>query len=332
MKRFIHTYSIASVFMLAFLFSCEDDRYEPATITFYPALHGEGVEPEEGFPGTAFTVKLVTSRRLIEESQINIRIEGNGGGYGSSYTTSPPQLEPGIVTLTIPRGEMEASFTFIPRNDDYFEYTDYAYTFSIAETSNSIKSIGQKKFSMKVKDNTLPIVDTDFTDCPGDFSEHIVTGSSTWACSGFGYPDEAQANKCLEANAFNKGGTLSCNTYMILNDPIDGNEYSLLYINAQVYSRFTGNGGIKFVYSANYPGTGNPEGFLDAEEEDPIVWTEFSEINAALPAAGTQAWTSVAQLLKDVPNAPIYIAIQHQGGTTASSSSWRIDNVIIKGN
>lgn len=325
MNRSFQLYCIASLFMLAFLFSCEED-YEPATLTFYPALNGSGVEPDENVAGQPLTVWLRTSRVLPEESKVNILIEGNGSGFGNSYTTFPPQLEPGVITLTIPRGENKASFTFTPKNDGQFIPTDYQYAFIIDQVDNKIKSIGNKQFNMTVTDNTVAFFADDFTACPGaNFNERIVTGVSTWACSGFGYPDEVQTNMCREANAFNKGGAGGSNSYLVITTPIDGTQYDFLYVSAQVYSRFTGAGGIKFVYSTNYSGTGDPEA-------DGVTWTELSAINSKLPAAGSQEWTGVAELLECIGDDPVYIAIQHKGGTSASSSSWRIDDFSIKGN
>ncbi|CAN0475989.1 unnamed protein product, partial [Phaeothamnion confervicola] len=158
-----------------------------------------------------------------------------------------------------------------------------------------------------------------------NFTEHVVSGPSTWGCSGFGFPDEASSNTCREANAFNKGGTVGSNSYLITTNPIDGTQYNNLYVSAQVYSRFTGNGGIKFLYSINYSGTGDPEA-------DGVTWTELTTINELLPAAGTQDWKGVAQFIENIGDEPVYIAIQHAGGTTSSSSSWRIDDFSIKAN
>lgn len=325
MNRYIQTYCIASLLMLTFLFSCDEEENEPATITFYPALAATGTEPDEGVSGSSLTVVLRSSRVLAEDSKVNIRIEGNGAGYGNSYTTYPPQLEPGIVTLTIPQGEVQTSFTFTPKNDGVFIPTDYQYTFSIDAVDNKIRSIGQKKFSMSVTDNTAAFVMEDFSSCPGSFTEHIVSGPSTWSCSGYGNPDEAQGNNCIEANAYGDGGTTGCNTYLILTNPIDGSLYSNLYISAYVYSRYTGNGGISFVYSTNYSGSGDPEA-------SGVTWTELEEMNAGIPAAASQTWTGVSTFLENVGDDPVYIAIHHSGGTTASSSNWRIDDFSIKGN
>ncbi|HET9053089.1 MAG TPA: choice-of-anchor J domain-containing protein [Cyclobacteriaceae bacterium] len=324
MKRFITLFFIPAGFLLmSFLLSCDSEDFEPATITFYPTLAAEADEPAEGTTGQAITVTLQTSRVLIEDSQVNIRIEGNGAGYGNSYTTSPPQLEPGIVTLTIPRGEASATFTFTPKNDDLFVPTDYHYTFTLAASNNAIKSFGQKQFALRVNDSTVPFFEENFPSCPGTkFTERIASGVSTWGCSGFGYPDEAQTNMCREANAYNKGGSGACNTYLV-SQVIDGSAYNEIYFNAFVYSRFAGNGGITFKYSTDYNGTGNP---------DEATWTNLDEINRNLPVAGSQVWKSVGQLITGLPDGPVYIAVHHQGGSTTSSSSWRMDNVTIKGN
>lgn len=328
MNRYIKTYCIASLVTLTFLFSCDEEENEPATITFYPTLAATGAEPDEGTPGSSLTVVLRSSRVIAEDSRVNIRIAGNGAGYGYSYTTYPPQLEPGIITLTIPRGEVETSFTFTPKNDGIFIPTDYQYTFSVDAVDNNIKSIGQKNFSMTVTDNTAAFVSESFNSCPGLFSERVVSGPSTWSCSGYGNPDEAQSNEsngCIEANAYGDGGATGCNTYLVLASPIDGSLYSNLYISAYVYSRYTGNGGISFVYSTNYSGSGDPEA-------TGVTWTPLEEMNAGIPAAASMIWTNVSTLLENVPDGPIYIAIHHSGGTTASSSNWRIDDFTIKGN
>lgn len=325
MKRSIQTYSLVALITFGFLLSCEED-YEPATVSFYPAMNGSTAEPDAGTSGLPQTIVLRTSRVLSEDSKVNIRITGNGAGYGFSYETTPPQLEPGVVTLTFPRGEVEASFTFTAKNDGIFIPTDYNYTFTIDEMNNEIRSVGQKNYNMKVTDNTTAFFFDNFATCPSaNFVERVASGVSTWGCSGFGFPDEASTNRCAEANAFNKGGTTGSNSYFVKALPVDGNLYDNIYISAQVYSRFTGAGGIKFVYSTNYSGTGNPEA-------DGVTWTELTEINAALPAAGTQSWKGVAQFIENIGNEQIYIAIQHVGGTTVSSSSWRIDDFSIKGN
>lgn len=325
MNRYIKYYSFAAFFTLALLFSCEED-YEQVTITFYPTLASEAEEPAQGTAGTPVIVKLRASRVLAVDSKVNVRIQGNGAGYGNSYVTNPPQLEPGIVTLNIPRGEVETSFTFTPKNDNVFIPTNYQYSFIVEASSDDIKSVGQGTYAMAVKDNTKGFITEDFTECPNVvFEQRVVSGPSTWSCSGFGNPDEAIANRCYEANAYGKGSAAGSNAYMVLKEAIDGKAYSTLYISTAVYSRFTGNGGISFKYSTTYSGEGNPEA-------EGVEWKPFDELNSGIPAAGTQKWTNVAAFIKEIPDTTFYIAVHHAGGTTASSSSWRIDDFSIKGN
>lgn len=314
---------MTSFVALAFLLSCTDE-YEQATITFYPTLEAASIEPAAGEQGTPYRVDLITSRILAQESQVNIRIEGNGAGYGNSYLTNPPPLQPGVITLTIPANESTASFTFTPLNDGVVEVNDYTYRFTIAETSNSIRSIGQDVFTFRVTEP--PLFAADFNTCsgsPAGFVERIVPGAmaaATWACTDFGYPNET--TKAAEANAFGKGAGIS-NAYLILQEPLDGADFNELFISMRVYSRFSGAGQIRLKYSTNYSGTGNPEA-------EGVIWTEVPGSTALLPGAGSRVWADVEGNISGIVDEQVYIAIQFSGGTTSSSSNWRIDDLNIK--
>lgn len=320
----IPSYIQLSLIAIALLFSCEDE-FEQATVTFYPTLEAIANEPNEGAEGVPVTISLKTSRTLADDSYVNIRIEGEGAGYGFSYTTNPPQLEPGIITLTVPAGESTASFTFTPQYDGIIEQNDYHYTFTIEGANNAIRSIGQKHFAMTVREGRLRSFD--FTACSGiptGFTEQIVPGdgimtSSTWACTSFGFPDDTP--NALEANAF--GTTKSdgaSNSYLVL-DVINATTYSQFYIDFEVYSRFAGPGVIKLVYSTDYSGTGNPEA---------ATWTELTDINSQYPDAGSRIWKHISGSLEAPDSNSLYFAIQFEGGTKSSSANWRIDNFEIK--
>lgn len=314
---------ITSFVAMAFLLSCTDE-YEQATITFYPNLEAATVEPAEGAQGTPYRIDLITSRILAQESQVNIRIEGNGAGYGNSYLTNPPPLQAGIITLTIPANASSTSFTFTPLNDGVVEVNDYTYRFIIAETSNSIRSVGQDVFTFHVTEP--PLFVADFNTCsgsPAGFAERIVPGAmaaATWGCTDFGYPNET--TKAAEANAFGKGDGVS-NSYLVLQQPLDGADFDELFISMLVYSRFSGAGQIRLKYSTNYSGTGNPEA-------DGVTWTEVAGATELLPAAGSRVWAEVKGSISGIADEQVYIAIQFSGGTTSSSSNWRIDDFIIK--
>ncbi|MCZ8355896.1 MAG: hypothetical protein O9340_14240 [Cyclobacteriaceae bacterium] len=312
-----------SIFIL-FVLGCTEEDYEAATVTFYPSLAGSTTEPAPGTAGTPFRVDLVTSRVLARESQVNIKVAGNGAGYGFSYVTNPPQLQQGIITLTIPAGETTTFFTITPLNDGVVEVNDYEYTFTIDQFSNSIRSTGQNTFKFYVAEP--PLVDQNFNDCsgaPAAFTENIVPGSmaaTLWACTDFGYPDES--TKAVEANAFGKGAGVA-NSYLILNEPLDGADFNEMVFSMQVYSRFSGAGQLKLKYSTTYSGAGNPEA-------DGVIWTDVPNFSEQLPSAGSRAWVLVKASVKDVPDQPVYVAFQFQGGTTGSSSNWRIDDFNIK--
>lgn len=329
MKKYLITSIIFLGIAGGLMFSCNDEVFEPATITFYPLISASAVEPEEGTSGSSVTVTLKVSRILNVESQVNIQIEGNGAGYGASFITNPPQLQPGIITLTIPAGSADASFTFIPVYDGIFEPLGYQYTFKVAGGNNAVNSIGNGLFKMMVSDNTTPFLQYDFNDCttvPVGPVERIVSGENitqvpTWGCTPFGFPNETTS--AAEANAFGKGGTGSSNSYLIM-PPFSGENYGQVYLSMEVYSRFSGAGNIQVFYSNNYSGSGNPE-------EQGVVWTAIEDINNAIPAAGSRVWKNTGALLSGLTG-QIYIAIQFKGGTSASSSSWRVDNFSIKGN
>ncbi len=309
---------------ILFVLGCAEEDYEAATVTFYPSLAASATEPAPGTAGTPIRVDLVTSRVLAQESQINIKVQGNGAGYGFSYVTNPPQLQQGVITLTIPEGETTSFFTITPLNDGVVEVNDYEYTFTIDQYSNSIRSTGQNAFKLYVTEP--PLVDQNFNDCsgaPAAFSERIVTGSmaaTLWACTDFGFPNES--TKAVEANAFGKGAGVA-NSYLVLNEPLDGADFNEMIFSMQVYSRFSGAGQIRLKYSTNYSGTGNP----DAEG---VTWTEVPGFAEQLPSAGSRAWALVKASVTNVADEPVYIAIQFQGGTTSSSSNWRIDDFTIK--
>jgi hypothetical protein len=324
MKKIFNT---VLLFVMSIAVSCVDEKYEPATVTFYPTLKAELDEPLPGMEASPYTISLLASRPLAQETKVNVKIEGNGAGYGYSYTTFPPQLEPGIVTLTIPVGETSTFFNFTPMNDGIVEFQNYNYTFTIAEANGSVKSVGQGTFEFTVIEP--PFYDEYFDNCtgiPAGLKEEIVPGAmsaSAWGCTNFGYPEVANGTMyALEANAFGKGPGES-NSYLIIDQAINDPTFTEVFVSAQVYSRFSGAGILKMLYSTNYSGTGNPEA-------EGVIWTEVPGTASLMPSAGSQEWTTVEGTLTGIEGQMVYIAFQYIGGTTTSASNWRIDDVILK--
>ncbi len=327
LSRYIKRSTLALAAALGLLVACDGNDYDGVTVTFYPTLAGEATEPAAGKAADAVIVQVKTSRVLWEDSQINIRIEGNGAGYGYSYITEPAMLETGILTLAIPAGENAATFQFQPINDGIFEPFNYEYTFHIDQTSNLIESVGQATYSLKVVDGTDPFESFDFEDCTtnfAQFTEQTVTGdgimtAKVWKCTTGGNNGSTGA---IIGNAYG-GGNGTSNAYLVF-APIDGELYSTVYLSMYVKSLHTGAGGIKVLYSTNYSGTGNPEG-------QGVTWTEMTDLNEDLPNQGSLIWTKADGLIENINGGKLYIAIQNKGGQSAGASDWVIDDVQLKG-
>ena len=325
-----------AVLFFALMLSCKNDKYDPATLTFYPTLAAEGAEPAEGTTASTVTVNLTTSRVVAEQSQINISIEGDGGaGYGYSYTTNPPMLQPGVLTLAMPRGEATTSFEFIPKNDGLFVPSGYHYKVKINEVSGSIKTIGNGEFDLTIDETPAYSDSYDFTSCAGSsadpkgFTEAYpsvsgVMQSGIWGCSGYGYPSSASTDSCVLVNAYS-GSAGASDNYLIVNKPIDASLYSKIYMSAMVELYYTGAGNLTFVYSNTYSGSGDPEA-------TGVTWTEITDITNALPTSTVnyRVWTSVGGLVENLTG-KVYFAFRFAGGKPGSSQSWYIDNLQFKG-
>ena len=76
-------------------------------------------------------------------------------------------------------------------------------------------------------------------------------------------------------------------------------------------------------WSADYDGSSDPSGF---------TWNKLTDINADLPPSGSGSWKTVSGNITGITGSQFYLAFQYVGGTSASSSSWDIDNLILNGN
>ena len=332
LSRYIKRSTLALAAAIGLLMGCDGNDYDGVTVTFYSSLAGQMNEPEINKSVDPVLITLKTSRILWEDSQVNVRIEGNGAGYGYSYATQPAMLEPGIITLTIPAGESTASFTFQPINDGVFEPFDYDYTFHIDQTNGLIESVGQANYSMKVIDSTEPFVAFDFENCPTNFSqftEEIVEGggvmaATSWKCYTLNNANKDDASTgAIMANAYGRGNGTS-NSYLVF-PAIDGERYSTVYLSMIVKSLHSGAGNVRVVYSTNYKGTDNPEA-------EGVIWMEMADLNGMLPGGGSIKWTPVEGLIRGIDGGKLYIAIQYKGGQSASASDWLFDDVQLKGN
>ena len=308
-------------FLFAFLPGCNDDGL---SFSIHPAI-GFAAPSNTLEHAADVDVDLYSNTSLSETVTVEIGVTNVGVEYGVDYTTTPEAVN-GVITLAGDADTGAPSFTVhslgVPGSElrkIYFEIlTVTGAELEISETAAS-HVVGFAAVELTVYTNTFDVCSGD----PVGFTEAIVPGAmaaSTWGCTSFGYPTDTP--NAIEANAFGKG-TGTSNAYLVLDQGFDGTTFSQLSVSFQVYSRFSGGGSVKVLYSKNYPGTGNPEAAG-------VTWTEFPGTTTAFPAAGSRVWTTISGAVTNVADETIYVAFQYQGGTTSSASNWRIDDLTIK--
>lgn len=173
----------------------------------------------------------------------------------------------------------------------------------------------------------IPFTD-DFESCTtvGDFNvptnwiEENVPGSKTdrgWGCRAFG----RDGTSAPRASAFG-GADGTDNAWLITNGAIDLSAVSSATLVVWVEERFSGPGTLSLKWSADYTGTGDPEA---------ATWTEASDFAGQLPSEG-EVFTEVTSDLSGAAGQQVYVAFQYNGGTSAESIAYTVDDVSITGN
>lgn len=306
---------------IAFVLGCDNDDDK---FSFEPALGFAEVSGSVSSSNTSgIRVEFYSNVTITEPVTVKVLVNNvENLTYGVDYTTDPEPVD-GIITVTIDPEDARPSFFVIPKVADE-EIRNI--NFQIIEVSGNGLRLGQSltlNYVLSITSIEEVNLTYNFNTCattPEGFTEAIVPTAgilvNTWGCSSFGYPSET--TKCAEANAFGKSGSGASNAYLIISSPLTPGSYT---IDAMVYSRYTGAGAIKFRYSTNYTGSGNPEA-------SGVTWTDITSINSNLPAAGSQTWKAVSGIVSGT-SGNIYLAIQYAGGTSGSASNWRIDDLKI---
>lgn len=92
--------SVASFFALS---SCDDEPADPDNIAIFESA-------EVGFEGSQTEIKVTLSRAVKSDVPVTIALAPTGVTYGTDFTTEPDGSS-GSLTLTIPSGSAQASFT-----------------------------------------------------------------------------------------------------------------------------------------------------------------------------------------------------------------------------
>ncbi len=161
---------------------------------------------------------------------------------------------------------------------------------------------------------TQNIVDVDFLDClPATWLIYNAAGDHDWQCE----------SEAMEVNAY--GSDVACDDWLI-SSSIDLDSYENEILTFDSYNEYDDDGitspEMKLKYSTDYTGTGNPES---------ATWTnltyEYQTIN-------TPVFTSSGDVnLSEISGASVYLAYHYTSSGTgaASSTSWKVDNVLIVG-
>ncbi len=278
------------------------------------------LDSEEVEINLAFNVALTT------DASVTINVLGiNGFVYGVDYTTEPAASS-GQISLALTTGATEATIKYLGITK---AVTDSKTVLFQLEAGTNI-ALGQaftQEFSLTLT-ATVPItISYNFNDCieefsvPSGFTEVIVPGFKTdrgWGCRSNGMEDGSRAPR---ASAFG-GEEGEGNAWLVMN-PINLSGYGQVNLSFYVNSFFDGPGQVVVQWSSDYDGSSDPTGF---------TWNVLTDINAGFPAAGSNTWTNVNGAIIGITGTEFYLALQFVGGTSSSSSSWDIDNLILTGN
>lgn len=271
-------------------------------------------------------ISLALNAALTTDGSIKINVLGvNGFVYGVDYTTEPAATE-GQIELALVAGATKGIIKYLGITK---AVTDSKSVLFQLESGINI-SLGQastQEFSLVLTALEPITISNNFEDCteefsiPSGFSEITIAGFKTdrgWGCRSNGVND----SRAVRASAF--GGEEGEDNAWLIMDAVNLSGYSLVTLSFDVNSLFSGPGQIIVQWSSNYNGTGDPA---------MATWNVLTDVNNAFPADGSSTWTNiVSDPITGITGAEFYLAFQYVGGTSASSSSWDIDNLILTGN
>lgn len=159
----------------------------------------------------------------------------------------------------------------------------------------------------------------DFEDCTTDFTtpeqfEVWTVGANTsggWECRGFGVDD----SRGLRVTAFNKGSGVM-DTWIISSSKFDARSMPSATLSFDAKSTVNNDGLLHVYYSTNYFGEGPYLG----------TWKEL-DVADQLPVKGSNSYTNVTAEIDG--GSYFYLAYRFEGGSTANSAYYDLDNISI---
>ena len=292
------------------------------------------ITPAIGFSDSSMQVRasdanevdifLSLNSPLSTDASVKINVIGiNGFVYGVDYTTEPAATG-GLIDLNLASGSTKAAVRYLGLTQSV---TTTKTVLFLLESGTNI-TLGQpatQDFTLELTE-ALPLTIThNFENCVDEFSvppgfiEVTVPGFKAdrgWGCRSNG----TDGSRAPRASAFG-GNDGEDNAWLIMN-PANLSGYNSVSLSFDVNSAFDGPGKIIVQWSSDYDGSGDPSGF---------TWNELTDINSQLPAPGLGIWTAVSGNITGITGSQFYLAFQYVDGTSAASSSWDIDNLILNG-
>jgi hypothetical protein len=306
-----------------------------------------GVDDSRGVRVSAFNGEVGTiDTWLISESKFDLRnltsgtltfdVRSTAGGDGTLtvlYSTNYFREGPALATWTaldiasqLPAKDSDTFVNVgadIPGGDMVYVAFRFTGGSEINSTSYDIDNVAFTPFEF----GTLPFTEG-FDGCgdagtfniPANWIEVNVPGSKTdrgWGCNANG-----RSGSGMRASAYG-GADGFDNAWLISEGKFNFTELTNVTLSFWVEDRFVGPGELAVKWSADYPGTGNPESY---------TWITLADVDAQLPGDNSTVYTQVTSNLNAAAGQQVYIAFQYTEGTNDAAGAFTIDDVQITGN
>lgn len=319
-------YSLICICLIGLL-ACEEEK----SFSLVPSLgflQNEGSITQTEAGGTR--IRFYSNVKITEPVTVQVGISNiDGLTYGEDYTTDPAP-ENNIITVIIDPEDEQPSFFFLPIETGTED--NKRLNFQVIAVEGNGLRLGQPvslTYALTIKgfEEVVPVTIThNFDGCTTDFStpagfiEVFEAGSREdrgWGCR----KPTFNPSRTLRASAFVGSTATGFDRVWLIMNPISVGNGATVSINLKAYSQFEGPGKISVKWSNNYTGSG-----------DPLVstWNTLSTLDSQFPAANSTVWTEIAGNFGNISGAAVYFAFVWTEGTASASTSYDIDDLIIK--
>lgn len=307
-----NTLIILTLFCL--IFSCKDDTIKTPGIGFSPltVINGEEDSP------TTHTIALEVSGIIASDATVSI------GVTNGDFLTTVPALSNGTLSLVIPAGERNTSFTVTIGDDNLVK--DYFATFKIKSIGGAINSI--------LPSNQFTIVIADI-DQKAYFSDDFERGSLckwiTFDASGSNNWEIGMFDNNSYAIASNFNSTGLADDWLIMPE-INFDNFENEFLVFSTLTAFNNNNTLEVVVLTDYNGTGDPSVANKIALNpvlDPHRGGGFGNFTLSTKNPNTKN-EEVLDLSSMTGTA--YIAFHFKALDANDGTQWQVDNVLLSVN